>query len=254
MTSGEGLELFRDLHSRAAERRAREAGLFFGESPTVVRRLIDAGVPIRHLVVSDRRRAFLDTVPEDTVRKVLAESELYDLVGFEMHRGVIATFERPPLVNISDLSASRCLVVLEGINDADNLGSLIRTAVALGVTDFVCDPTTADLYTRRCVRVSMGTVGAVSLSRSAVWPPSLGGRQLIAMSPSGVALGDGVSEPMAVAFGAEGAGLSQALLDVADVVVRIPMSNDVDSLNVSHAAAIALHHFSRCEPPRQGFR
>lgn len=254
MSPGEGLELFRDLRSRAAERRVREAGLFFGESPTVVRRLIAAGVPISRLVVSDRRRAFLDTVPEHTKSTILAESELYDLVGFEMHRGVIATFELPPPVNISDLSASRCLVVLEGINDANNLGSLIRTAVALGVTDFVCDPTTADLYTRRCVRVSMGTVGAVSLSRPAAWPPPLGDRQLIAMSPRGVSMGDGISEAMAIAFGAEGAGLSQALLDIADVVVSIPMSNDVDSLNVSHAAAIALHHFSRCEPPTRESR
>ncbi len=145
-----------------------------------------------------------------------------------------------------------CLAVLEGINDADNLGSLVRTAVALGVTGFICDPTTADLYTRRCVRVSMGTVGAVSVSRPTEWPPRFHGRMLVAMSPMGAGIESADwSLPLAVAFGSESAGLSQGLMDVADAVVGISMANGVDSLNVSHAAAIALHHFNPSGPPMQ---
>ena len=152
---------------------------------------------------------------------------------------------------LEDLDPLPCVLILEGINDADNLGALVRTAVALGVTGVVCDPTTADLYTRRCVRVSMGTVGALRVSRPRDWPPDVGDRSLVAMSPSGGRTLQDVANagPIGVAFGAEGPGLSAAMLDVADLVVAIPMANGVDSLNVSHAAAIALHHLSSLAPP-----
>lgn len=243
--------MFGDLRSRAAERRIREAGGFFGESPTVVRRLIESGTGIRHLVVSSRRKSFLDSVPAGVASTVLDESDLYDLVGFEMHRGVIGVFERPATVDLVELASMPCLVILEGVNDADNLGSLIRTAVALGIAGLVCDPTTVDLYTRRCVRVSMGTVGAMTVCRPEDWPPDFGDRTVVAMSPGGPhALREVPRDShLGVAFGAEGPGLSAALLAVADLVVAIPMAGGVDSLNVSHAAAIALHHFNSFESP-----
>jgi tRNA G18 (ribose-2'-O)-methylase SpoU len=252
VSSGDDLSLFGDLHSRAAERRVRETGGFFGESPTVVQRLIDSGTEVRHLVVSSRRRQFLDSVPAGIASTVLDEPDLYDLVGFEMHRGVIGLFERPSDVDIDDQASKQCVAIVEGVNDADNLGSLVRTAVALGVTGIVCDPTTVDLFTRRCVRVSMGTVGAMTVSRPANWPPDFGNRTIVAMSPGGIHRLTEIEfvGALGVAFGAEGGGLSQSMLDAADVVVSIPMSSGVDSLNVSHAAAIALHHFSSNGSPR----
>ena len=90
--------LFADLRNRSAERRARDLGYFYAESPGVVARLLESDGILRHLLVTDRRRPLVEQfgVPDDRVM-VMPERAVFDLVGFEMHRGVIALFDRPAI-------------------------------------------------------------------------------------------------------------------------------------------------------------
>lgn len=245
-----GFDLFRDLRSREAERRAADLGLFFAESPEVVARIGRSGATITHVVASERRAGRLDSMKlGEAVVSILPEDELYSLVGFEMHRGIIAAVRRPPAIQLTEPVEHPMIAVLEGINDHQNLGSIIRSGVALGVSAFVLDPTTADPFYRRCVRVSMGTVTSVPFVRSEPWPDSveaMAGWTRVALTPGGQT---DLSEmarvaPVAILLGAEGQGLSEQVLEVADVCVRIPMRKDIDSINVAHAAAIAFHHFT----------
>lgn len=238
---------FVDLRSRESDRRVAADGAFFGESPVVVQRLIGNGVELEALIVTERRRSLLESI--DTANAdvaIMAENDLYDLVGFEMHRGVIGIFTRPtpPPAEVATL---RVVGLLEGINDADNLGALTRCAAALGVGALILDRTTADPFSRRAVRVSMGAVGAVRIITEDNWPPRFDQRRLIALTPSGDVPLTEVS-PIgltAIAIGAEGLGLTTETLDASDLRVRIDMERGLDSLNVAQAAAIAFHHFRR---------
>jgi tRNA G18 (ribose-2'-O)-methylase SpoU len=174
---------------------------------------------------------------------------LRTIVGFDLHRGVLASAARlpsPPLAEIVD--GARRLVVLEGLNDLENLGSIARAARALGADAMLLDPTCADPLTRRSVRVSMGEILHLPLTRCTPWPDAItslrdAGFEVWALTP-----GDGadalgalaVPDRLALLAGAEGPGLTDGALAAASRRVRIPIRADVDSLNVTHAVAIAL--------------
>lgn len=243
------LDLFRDLRGREAERRAAGRGLFFAESPEVVDRIGRSGAVITHVVASERRAGRLGAMTlGEAIVTILPEQELYSLVGFEMHRGIIAAVERPPEIGIPEPAEHPMIAVLEGINDHQNLGAIVRSGAALGVAAFVLDPTTADPFYRRCVRVSMGTVVAAPFVRSETWPDTveaLAGWTRVALTPRGETDLSAMARvaPVAIMLGAEGSGLSAQALELADARARIPMERDIDSINVAHAAAIAFHHF-----------
>jgi tRNA G18 (ribose-2'-O)-methylase SpoU len=171
-------------------------------------------------------------------------------VGFNLHRGVVAAVERAPALSVAAVaSGARALVALERLNDIENLGALFRNARAFGVDGVLLDPETADPRNRRSVRVSLGHVLRVPFARCTAdeWPLRLPGCTIAALTPAGdVDVRDLVGEPVALVLGAEGPGLSEAALAAADVRVRIPMADRVDSLNVAVAAAVALYEvFSR---------
>ena len=170
-------------------------------------------------------------------------------VGFNLHRGAVAAADRRPLLAVAEvLAGARCVAVLEGLNDAENLGAIARSARALGVDGLVLDPTCIDPYYRRIVRVSMGEVLLLPIARATRWPGDLdavrtAGFSLVALTPDPAAesLWDlDVGGPVALLLGAEGPGLSGSALATADRRVRIPIDPTVDSLNVGHAAAIAF--------------
>jgi tRNA G18 (ribose-2'-O)-methylase SpoU len=242
------LEWFSDLRSREAERRVRRAGLFYGESPGVISRLLDAGVTLKGLLVLERRKDLLEALDLGPAEvRVLTDPQLQAIVGFDMHRGMVGLFERPESPSVDRLTAADIIGIVEGVGDDANIGAIVRTAAALGAGGLVIDERTADPFTRRAVRVSMGSIGLIPVVRSSQWPPELPGRTVIAMTPSGdVELGDlDVAGPVAVAVGSEGPGLSPAMLAASDVRVRIDMGPGIDSLSVSHAAAVALDHVRR---------
>ncbi len=166
-----------------------------------------------------------------------------------MHRGVLAAADRPRPPSLEDvLGDTRRIAVLEGVNDHENMGAILRSAAALGIDAAVLDPTCCDPWYRRSVRVSMGGAFALPLCPVDDWPGALDairrhGFALLATtpSPSAVDLAEvAFPDRCAILLGAEGAGLSRAALTAADIHVRIPMSAGLDSLNVAHAAAITF--------------
>jgi tRNA G18 (ribose-2'-O)-methylase SpoU len=174
-----------------------------------------------------------------------------DVVGFDLHRGVIACADRRPRPSIEDLVVgAQRVAVLEGLNDAENLGAIARAARAFGLDGLIIDATCTDSYSRRTVRVSMGEVLTLPIARAGTdeWNDVAdrlrnGGFEVWAMTPSGDAenIWDlAVPERLAVCLGAEGPGLSRTMLSGATRRVRIPISPTVDSLNVAQAAAVTF--------------
>ncbi|MEY2449212.1 MAG: hypothetical protein QOH79_2688 [Acidimicrobiaceae bacterium] len=168
-------------------------------------------------------------------------------VGFNLHRGVVASAGRLPDRDPLELvRGARRIAVLEQLNDVENLGNLFRSARAFGIEAVLLDPQTVDPLYRRCVRVSMGHVMHVPFARFPRWPDAIdelrsAGFTIAALTPSGAtAITEFRSERVAWLLGAEGPGLTEEALQRAEVTVRIPMADGVDSLNVGTAAAIAF--------------
>jgi tRNA G18 (ribose-2'-O)-methylase SpoU len=179
---------------------------------------------------------------------------LSEVVGFRVTRGVVASTSRLPSPDLPALlRSSRRVAVLEALNDFENIGSLFRNAAAFGVDAVLLDPRCADPLYRRSVRVSMGHVFGIPFATlPGAWPESLdllrsAGLPIYAMTPAASAVDLRTLTPpdrCAILLGAEGPGLSAVALAKADKLVRIPMSNNVDSLNVATAAAVAFSHLA----------
>jgi len=209
-----------------------------------VEQLAASRFEIRSVLVTPAK---LPRLPPDIDAPILvAEPEvLRATVGFDLHRGVVASAQRPdPLDPAQLVVGARRVLVTERVNDLENLGSLFRAARAFGCDAVLLDPETADPLGRRPVRVSMGHVLHVPFARLAPWPDALAdvraaGLEVVALTPSGEALR--LPARIALLVGAEGPGLTERALATADRRVRIDMAPGVDSLNVATAAAIALH-------------
>jgi tRNA G18 (ribose-2'-O)-methylase SpoU len=229
------------------------AGFFIAESPHVIVNVARARRRFRSVLVTPRQRValgeLLATLPCPVY--VAGEAVLRRVVGFELHRGAVASVERWALPSLDAVLASaRRVAVVERVNDHENLGVLFRNAAALGIDAVVLDRESADPLYRRCVRVSIGHACIVPWTRYATLADIAGaGFTLIALTPAKGAMPiEDYRWPArpAVVVGAEGHGLSDATLARADVQVRIPMEPGVDSLNVATAASIAFYEARRC--------
>lgn len=253
------LEPYASLTDAALRQRKDVAtGTYVAESPLVVRRALEAGHRFESFLLAERLLDGLRDALEAAQRPgepvpvyVGADAVLEELTGFRLHRGVLAIVHRPPLPDLVDIVAgARRVAMLEDVTDHTNVGAVFRNAAALGVDAVLISPRCADPLYRRSVRVSMGGVFSVPWTRVTSWPGDLellrdAGFTIaaLALEESAVTLDELVAaapERLALMLGTEGAGLTAEALAASDVVVRIPMSRDVDSLNVAAASAIAF--------------
>ncbi|MEL6795373.1 MAG: RNA methyltransferase [Planctomycetota bacterium] len=233
-------------------------GLFIAEGEKVVRRFAEGASRFELASVLlagsrlDRDRPWLAGLPDGTPIYLAGRPVMDAIVGFPIHRGVLAAGLRLPDPPIADLLAeAQTVLVLEGLANHDNVGGIFRVAAVLGRNPVVLlDPTSCDPLYRKAIRVSMGHALAVPFARLPDWPNGLAelasaGFETLALGLAGDATSmhgwRPRSDRVAWLLGAEGPGLSDCALAAADAVVRIGMEPGVDSLNVVTAAAIALH-------------
>lgn len=235
-------------------------GLFMAEGRLVVEHLLASGHAVESVLVGEGRIAsladLLARVPEGVPIYAADRRVMGEITGFDLHRGLLACGRRPPGRDAGELArACRALVVLEDLANHDNLGSVFRSVAVLGgagvgvlLSPRCCDP----LY-RKALRVSMGHALRVPYAWAGSWPgvleelPSLG-YEVLALDPNpGAEPIDRarVPERPALVFGAECPGLSEAARRVAGRRVGIPQAPGADSLNISVAAAVALHRLVR---------
>lgn len=232
-----------------------ERGLYIAESSKVIQRAINAGHVPRSVILQEQWLPDIEPLVSqfDQCDIFVASSELLEqLTGFEVHRGALASMQRPPLPGVSDLLAhAQRVVVLEDIVDHTNVGAIFRAVAGLGADAVLITPRCADPLYRRSVRVSMGTVLQVPWTRLPEWPEARELLHIAGFHIAAMALAeDAISlrefsarqpEKIALVFGSEGDGLSRQALEACDSVVTIPMLHGVDSLNVASASAVALY-------------
>ncbi len=236
----------------------RDAGRFIAEGELVLRQLIDSDYTTESVLLTPRRLMTctdaLARLPEGVPIYLADRALLEKIVGFDLHRGVLAAGVRPPAIPIKTILAhASAALVLENLSNHDNVGGLFRSVAALAGRDcpVLLSPRCCDPLYRKAIRVSMGQVLRVPWARLEPWPGRLeavrsAGFRLIALTlaDDAVELGSVDLGPRpAFLLGAEGAGLSDAALNQSDILVRIPIDPRIDSLNVGVAGAIALHQW-----------
>jgi tRNA G18 (ribose-2'-O)-methylase SpoU len=250
---------FRDLTDVALRRKTEpERGLYIAESAKVIARAIAAGHQPRAVVLLQKWLPEISALLEEHDIPVFVGGAdlLEQLTGFDMHRGALASMQRPELPTVASvLQNAHRVVVIEDVVDHTNIGAIFRAVAGLGADAVLVTPRSADPLYRRSVRVSMGTVLQVPWTRLPEWPDAASllhdaGFHIIALAlaDNAVSLEQFAANPperVAIMMGSEGDGLSRAALDNADTVVTIPMSHGVDSLNVASASAVALYALRR---------
>ena len=239
-------------------RRSADNQFFISEGVEVVRRLVVSNMRLRSIVLSPNRVDIMTPALANVACPIyVAERKVISsVVGFDMHRGVVGSALRPELQTLDEVLSHPPLygprhhiAILEGLSDHENLGAIARSARAFHIDAIVIDPTCADPYYRRTVRVSMGEILFLPIVRMNVDEAMSVVRRksgsVLAFTPNlnAISLHDFVDTkpgPLALIFGAEGNGLPDHTLSEADHQVRIPIAEDVDSLNVGHAAAVAF--------------
>jgi tRNA G18 (ribose-2'-O)-methylase SpoU len=182
---------------------------------------------------------------------VASQAVMDAVVGFHIHRGVLAHGQRPadpgPDALFAGLSGSALALCLFGIANHDNMGGIFRNAAAFGVDAVLIDDACCDPLYRKAIRVSVGATLKVPFSRvapgEALAVLGRGGFEALALTPAGAEPLAGVTRPdrAAILLGAEGPGLAPELLATVRTLA-IPMAAGWDSLNVASASAVVLHH------------
>ncbi len=252
---------YRDIRDKIL---LREHSRFIVEGRGNVRCLIaDSPYVPRSVFLSkpayDAMHEELDRLPDGVPVYVAARQVISGIAGFDIHRGCFATCERLPSREPAGLLAPpqrpSVVVILEGLANPDNVGTVFRNAMAFGVDAVLLCPRCCDPLYRKAVRVSMGASLCMPTARFSSWPDGLetvraGGYRLIALDPAPGTpeIGSpkvGRENRVALLLGTEASGLSDAVLARADARLRIGMVDGFDSINVATASGVALHHFFR---------
>ena len=248
-----GTELFGTL-TEAQLRNKYEPGkgIFIAESPKVINVALNAGYRPVAMMCEQRHIqgdaasiiARCGDIPIYTGSREL----LANLTGYTLTRGVLCAMQRPAEPSLEDVCRNaKRIVVIDGVVDTTNIGAIFRSAAALGIDAVLLTRNSCDPLNRRAVRVSMGSVFLVP------WTWLDGGIEQLhkegfttaamALTNDSISIADPLLTTiprLAIIMGTEGEGLPKETIAAANHVVRIPMSHNVDSLNVAAAAAVAF--------------
>lgn len=254
-----------DVFARLTEKQLRnrrepELGIFIAESTNVIGLALGAGCEPLALLME---RKYIIGQASDIISRCgdipvyTGDSNLLaGLTGFQLTRGVLCAMRRPSLPSVREVCAcARRVAVLEGIADSTNVGAIFRSAAALGIDAVLLTPSCCDPLCRRGVRVSMGTIFQVPWTRigseTSEWPEQgmntlgkLGFKTVaLALNDNALSIDDPelmADEKLAIVMGSEGNGLAPRTIANCDYTACIPMSHNVDSLNVAAASAVAF--------------
>lgn len=220
------------------------------EGEEIIQWALEAKMPLSHVFVSDKKmddpllpimrqlKIPFYTVSEGIIKKITDTSYVISPVAVGLLKDKL------------HLNGGLVLL-LDNIQDPGNIGTLIRTAVAFGIDQVISTKITTDFYSKKTITASRGKIFSINCQRfssgmEAVDSLKAHGYQIIATSPHAdhslreVQLG---TKPVALLVGNETLGVDPELMKVADMRVKIPMSDNAESLNVGVATGICIYEF-----------
>ncbi|TVO53921.1 TrmH family RNA methyltransferase [Denitromonas halophila] len=243
--------LVKRIHALSTSgRERRKTGLTVLDGAHLMAAALDAGIVFTQIVVSDtglareEHQALIARVGAQCPVACLPDPLFAHVSAVESPSGLLALMAMPAL-DVLPAMVNGSLIVLDAVQDAGNLGTLLRTASAAGIRLALLTEGCAQAWSPRVLRAGMGahfqmqvlehvdveTALAGYTGRIAATVLSADSQSLFALDLAG---------PTAWLFGAEGQGLSDSLKNLATTHVHIPMPGRLESLNVAAAAAICL--------------
>lgn len=219
-----------------------ESGLFLIEGEKGVEEAIQAGLNIERIFVLEGCNNFANQNVIETTEPVL--SKITDTKSAPKVVAVAKQLE----YNVESLKNANKIILLEGIKDSGNLGTILRTATAFGIDGVILFGDTVDLYNPKCVRSTVGNlwkIPVIKIKTVEELQVSFGTYQKVATLPKNIDtifLKEYSPTPKTIVmFGSEADGLTQDLIDLSTQKVTIEMAKNVESLNLSVSVAVIMY-------------
>ncbi|WAJ29034.1 TrmH family RNA methyltransferase [Antarcticirhabdus aurantiaca] len=252
--------IVKDIRGLALKKNRDETGLFLAEGLKLVLDALDAGWRIRTLVIS--KAADTDgLVGRVAARTVAAGADVLEannkvleaITRRDNPQNVVGVFEkRFASLGRLDFGADGVVVALDRVRDPGNLGTILRTADAVGAKGVVLVGETVDPFSMETVRATMGSIFSVpvaKVSEDAFLDWRKGFKGLVAgthmKASEDYRAPAYAGRPVCLLMGNEQAGLTDRLADSCDTLLRIPQAGRADSLNLAVATALMLFEARR---------
>jgi len=227
-------------------------GSFIADSPKVVNIILESDIEVKSMLATkEYYEEFQELVATKEIENlyVADKEEMQNIVGHKIHHNCMLHGIRPEQTPLHGLGDN--IIMLDAITSTENIGSIARSAAALGVNSYLVPSDAPHPYSRRALRVSMGHISKLhhhiygDIFTTIKELRDLGYKIFAAEVDSTAIKLQEISVPQkwVILMGHEGKGLSKEIIDICDTCVEIEMSGEVRSFNVGVAASILMYHF-----------
>jgi len=240
------------IYAKMRDNAFSEDNSFIADSPKVVNMLLETSIEVKSILATQEyyktNQALL--VSKNIPKLFVADKAvMQNIVGHKIHHNVMMHGTRPAQTPLENLDNH--IIMLDNITSTENIGSIARSAAALGVSSYLLASQGPHPYARRALRVSMGHVSMLkthlydNIFETLERLKTLGYTIFAAeVTPESIALSDiKIPEKWVLLMGHEGKGISSEVLEVCDTVVSIEMMPEIKSFNVGVAASILMYKF-----------
>jgi tRNA G18 (ribose-2'-O)-methylase SpoU len=243
------IKIYKELREHAF----RSDNSFIADSPKVVNLILESDLEVKSILATQEYyEEFAHFLATKNISKcyLSTKEEMGKIVGHKIHHNCMLHAIRPANKEIDMLGDG--IVMLDNITSSENVGSIARSAAALGVDSYMLPRSSPHPYNRRALRVSMGYSSFLKISvyhdikESITALQSLGYRVYaaeVAADATPLSKVD-IAPKWVLIMGHEGRGIAQDILDLCDEVVTIEMQKRVKSFNVGVAASLIMYKFS----------
>ncbi|MDD3375072.1 MAG: RNA methyltransferase [Candidatus Omnitrophica bacterium] len=237
------------LKKLSQKKHRRQNNQFIVENLTIIYDALKSGYDFQDLFVTkdfvDRHQEKFEYLQEKSKvpEYYLIDEELNKYYSqLDTPSGITAVYEPKP----SSLDQAKSVVYLNGIKDPGNMGTIMRSALAFGVSNVVLDATCVDIYNPKVINAAKDAIFKLNIIEDSlgVWLKKNKGVLpiYVANSSDGISLSEVKSgKRFCLVLGSESHGVSEEIVQLADKNIRIEITGDIESLNVSSAAAILLY-------------
>lgn len=245
------------ISSLSQAKHRKKHGLFLAEGIHIVEELLKSNWDAQILIITHKAAesedfaAILETASRRKIDiETVTQKAISRLSTTESPQGIMAV-AKLPADDIKHLVAQERILIADGVSDPGNLGTMIRTAVAFGFGGFISTPGAADIFNPKTVRATQGALFHLAvanhLDQDEIAKKIKPSHRIYALSAQGQSDLQAVrpASKFVLVVGAEISGVSKRLLDMSDLILRIPMPGPVESLNAAMASGIAMYEFAR---------
>ncbi len=236
-------------------------GIIYGKNP--VMEAINSGVTINKIYVSNNQKEIYDVIKLAKQKKIVVveakKQKLDEMAGNKNSQGVVASITDYKYYDVDDIleyakskNEPPFVIILDKIEDPHNLGAIIRTCECMGVHGVIIPKRNACLVTDTVEKVSAGACSYVKVARVTNINDTIkylkeNGLWIYGLDMDGASCiyDTKLDGPIGIVVGNEGHGISRLVAKNCDIIINIPMTGKINSLNASVSAAISIYEVCR---------